>query len=79
MGISTKVEILNPIEIGILPLEEIPLMYKSEINFIEYNSISQKIKKFLEWREEFVCTDPLPRNCAINTLLNMDKKGSSKS
>ena len=48
------------------------------INSIEYQFISLKIEIFLEWREKTVYNEPLPRKNAVNHLLNMDRKGSSK-
>ena len=47
-------------------------------NFLEYNNICFKIKKFLEWKDVPLRFETLPRNSTLNMLVNLNTKGCSR-
>ena len=62
----------------VLRIEEIQDSYGIKINFIEYHTTRQNNANFLDWRESTVCNEFLPRNSAMNFLLNIHERGSLK-
>ena len=77
-GVSTVVTyLISPFRV-MLPIKELRETYDMNINFFDYYNLSQKITNLLAWRDRLVENEPLPRNCGINFLLHIDKKGSSK-
>ena len=46
--------------------------------FLEYNIISIKIRRFLEWKEIILYNEPHPGNSVLNVLLNLSVKGCSR-
>ena len=63
---------------NLVSMEEFIDHFGVKTNFLEFNNIGHKIKKFLEWKEIPNFSDPLPRNSTINVLLNKSIKGCSK-
>ena len=61
-----------------MPMDEFVTYYNVRTNSLEYNIITTKINKILEWKEIPVYSEPHPRNSAHNVLLNLNIKGSSK-
>ena len=62
----------------VLPMDQFIDKYGVKTNFLEYNIISIKIKKFLEWKEIILYNEPHPRNSVLNVLLNLSVKGCSR-
>ena len=61
-----------------LPIDVLQDTYDININCFDYHNHSQKITSFLGWQDWPVENEPHPRNCGINFLLHIDKRGSSK-
>ena len=76
-GINTIADLIGPMY-QILPMEKFKEKYRVKTNFLEYNIISIKIRKSLEWREIPLYNEPYPRNSVLNVLLNLSVKGYSR-
>ena len=61
-----------------ISMEEFTTHYGVKTNFLEYNNICHKIKRFLEWKDTPLYSETLPRNSTLNILSNMSTKGCSK-
>ena len=59
-------------------IEKFPNHYGVKSNFLEYNNICHKIRKFLEWKDTPLYSETLPRNSTLDILLDMSTKGCSK-
>ena len=51
--------------------------FQVKANFLEYESVCIKIKKFLNFKDCHNFKTPLPRISYLNIIVNMDKKGVS--
>ena len=76
-GISTTAFFLAPIR-NIIPMEEFIETFKAKTKFLEYKIITTKIKKSLEYKDQPLYSESLPRNSSLNDLLNLSMKGCSK-
>ena len=76
-GINTIADLMGPMY-QVLPMDQFIDKYGVKTNFLEYNIISIKIKKFLEWKEIILYNEPHPRNSVLNVLLNLSVKGCSR-
>ena len=47
-------------------------------NFLDYNFVTSKIKKYIKWKEMPLYQESAPRNSALNAILNLSTKGTSK-
>ena len=61
-----------------LTMFEFTTKYHVKINFLEYHSLISKIRKYIEWRGLPLHDEEQPVNSALNTILNLSMKGSSK-
>ena len=59
-------------------MEEFIEKYNVKTYFLEYNSITIKIKRFLEWKDYPEYREPYHRKSFLNILLNLSVKGSSR-
>ena len=61
-----------------LTMFEFTTKYHVKTNFLEYHSLISKIRKYIEWRDLPLHDEEQPVNSALNTILNLSMKGSSK-
>ena len=76
-GINSIADFLGPTKVT-LTMDEFVEHHGVKTNFLEYNNICFKIKKFLEWKEVPLQFETLPRNSTLNMLVNLNKKGCSR-
>ena len=76
-GINSIADFLGVMKVP-LSMEEFTTKYGVKTNFLEYNKIVLRIKKFLEWMDKPLYCETLPRNSTINILVNLNKKGCSR-
>ena len=76
-GINSIADFLGIMKVP-MTMEEFTNRYGVITNFLEYNSICFKIRKFLEWRDIPLYCETLPRNSTINILVNLNLKGCSR-
>ena len=62
----------------VLNREDFENIYSVQINFLDYHHIKLTITDYLFWKETLDFMEPLPKNSALNTLLNIDNKGCAK-
>ena len=60
-----------------LTMLEFTTTYHVKTNFLEYHALISKIRKYIEWRD-LPLHEEQPVNSALNTILNISVKGSSK-
>ena len=63
---------------NIVTMEELMKAFSIKTYFLEYNSVTTKIKRFLEWRKIPLYAELFPRNRSLNVLLDQSEKGRSK-
>ena len=76
-GISTIVDFLGTMNVP-LTMFKFTEKYQVKTNFLEYHSLISKIKNYIEWRDLPLHDEEQPLNIALNTILNLSVKGSSK-
>ena len=76
-GISTIADFLGIMNVP-LTMVEFTGKYHVKTNFLEYHSLISKIKKYIEWRDLPLHEEEQPVNSTLNTILNLNVKGSSK-
>ena len=76
-GISTTADFLGTMNV---PLTMIEFTTKCQVktNFLEYHSIISKIRKYIEWRDLPLHQEEHPVNSALNMMLKLSVKGSSR-
>ena len=62
----------------VLSREDFENKYSVQINFLDFHHIKSTITDYLAWREKADLNEPIPKNSALNMLLNMDNKGCAK-
>ena len=62
----------------ILPMDTFMEIHGVSTNFLYYHHITNKIKKYIEWRDVPLYVEDAPRNSSLNVFLNQSKKGVSK-
>ena len=73
-GVSTISDFLGTMNV-ILPMEEFMLKPNVKTNFLDYNYIAFKIKKYIEWKDLPLHIEDAPRNSSLNVLLNLSNNG----
>ena len=76
-GISTIADFLGTMNVPLTMLE-FTTKYHVKTNFLEYHSLISKIRKYIEWRDLPLHEEEQPVNSALNAILNLSMKGSSK-
>ena len=76
-GINSIADFLGPTKVT-LTMDQFVEHHGVKTNFLEYNNICFKIKKFLEWKEVPLRFETLPRNSTLNMLVNLNTKGCSR-
>ena len=62
----------------ILPMEDFISRFNVKTNFLDYNYVIVKIKKYIEWQDLPLHGEELPRNSSLNVFLNLSNKGVSR-
>ena len=52
--------------------------FNVKTNFLDYNYVTTKIKKYIEWQDIPLYSEELPRNSSLNVFLNLTTKGVSR-
>ena len=68
-GISTIADFLGTMNV-ILPMEEFMTKHNVKTNFLAYNLITSKIRKYIEWKDLPLHNKDAPRNSSLNVWLN---------
>ena len=63
---------------SVLTREDFENIYSVQINFLDFHHIKSTITDYLFWRETIDHIEPIPKNSALNILLNVDNKGCAK-
>ena len=53
-------------------------IHNVKTNFLDYNFVTSKIKKYIEWKVMPLYQESAPRNSSLNVILNLSTKGTSK-
>ena len=75
-GINTIAYFLGPMRC-IIPMSEFMENFNVKTLFLEYKSITIKIKNFVEWKEIPLNAESAARNSSLNVLLNLSENGCS--
>ena len=76
-GISTIAYFLGTMNV-VMSMEEFMTTHNVKTNFLDYNFVTSEIKKYIEWKEMLLYQESAPRNSALNVILNLSTKGTSK-
>ena len=76
-GISTVVDFLGTMNV-IMPMGEFMTTHNVKTNFLDYNSITIKIKKYIKWKDMNLYEETALRNSSLNVILDLSVKGVSK-
>ena len=63
---------------SVLPREDFENIYSVQIDFLDFHHIKSTITDYLFWKEKIDHIEPIPKNSALNILLNVDNKGCAK-
>ena len=76
-GVLTVADFLGTMNV-LMPMNTFMETHGVTTNFLDYHHISNKIKKFIEWRDVPLYVEDAPRNSSMNVFLNQNRKGVSK-
>ena len=76
-GVSTIADFLDNRN-AILSMDDFIARFNVKTNFLDYNYVTTKIKKYIEWQDVPLHCDELPRNSSLNVFLNLTTKGVSR-
>ena len=62
----------------IIPMEDFMSRFNVKTNFLDYNHIAFKKKKYIEWQDLPLHNEEFPRNSSLKVLLNLSGKGVSR-
>ena len=76
-GVTSIADFLGTMNV-ILPMEDFMSRFNVKTNFLDYNYVTVKIKKYIEWQDLPLHGEELPRNSSLNVFLNLSNKGVSR-
>ena len=75
-GVSTISDFLGDRNV-ILPMDDFMARFNVKTNFLDYNYVTTKIKRYIEWQELPLYEEEFPKNSSLNVFLNLTFKGVS--